>query len=184
MRANMESMTSLMPLPPDVTATPIVVDGVPAEWVETPGADPAKVVLYLHGGAYVIGSVNTHRDLAGRISRASGARVLNVDYRLAPEHPHPAAVEDATAAYRKVLHHAHAEIDALRMQSLLRGKVEEFLLANTLKLPKRPKDGRRKTDRGDTQRILHEYLLNRLGLADQPDRPNPGGPCLRPVITK
>jgi len=58
----------------------------------------------------------------------------------------------------------------LRMQSLLRGQVEEFLLANTLKLPKWPKDGRRKTDRGDTQRILHEYLLNRLGLADQPDQ--------------
>jgi acetyl esterase/lipase len=103
MRANMEQMTTLMPLPPDVKAEPTAVAGVPAEWVTTPDVDPARTVLYLHGGGYVIGSVNTHRDLAGRISRAAGARVLNVDYRLAPEHPHPAAVDDATAAYRWLL---------------------------------------------------------------------------------
>jgi len=100
MRAGMERMTGLMPLPADVATEPTRVNDVPAEWVTAPDADPDRVVLYLHGGAYVIGSVNTHRDLAGRISRASGGRVLNVDYRLAPEHPHPAAVEDATAAYR------------------------------------------------------------------------------------
>jgi len=57
-----------------------------------------------------------------------------------------------------------------RMKALLANRVDEFVLANTLKLPKRPKDHRRKTDRGDTQRILHEYLLNRLGVADQPDQ--------------
>ena len=103
MRANMERMTELMALPPDVTTEPTTVGGVPAEWVTTPAVDARRVVLYLHGGAYVIGSINTHRDLAGRISRAAGARVLNIDYRLAPEHPHPAAVEDAAAAYRWLL---------------------------------------------------------------------------------
>jgi acetyl esterase/lipase len=108
MRANMESMTGLLPLPPDVATARVDSNGVPAEWVSTPGADERRVVLYLHGGAYVIGSVNTHRDLAGRISRAAGARVLNVDYRLAPEHPHPAAVDDATAAYRWLLAQGHA----------------------------------------------------------------------------
>jgi monoterpene epsilon-lactone hydrolase len=107
MRANMESMTGLLPLPPDVVAEPTSVNDVPAEWVSTPDVDAAHVVLYLHGGAYVLGSVNTHRDLAGRLSRASGARVLNVDYRLAPEHPHPAAVDDATAAYRWLLDAGH-----------------------------------------------------------------------------
>jgi acetyl esterase/lipase len=60
-------------------------------------------VLYLHGGGYVIGSINTHRALAARLSRASRARVLVIDYRLAPEHPHPAAVEDSVAAYRWML---------------------------------------------------------------------------------
>jgi acetyl esterase/lipase len=108
MRAGMEQMTGLMPLPADVTAEPVHVDGVPAEWVHVPTASAERVVLYVHGGAYVIGSLNTHRDLAGRISRAAAARVLNVDYRLAPEHPHPAAVEDATAAYRWLLDQAVA----------------------------------------------------------------------------
>jgi epsilon-lactone hydrolase len=108
MRANMESMTGLMPLPADVATESATVSGVPAEWVSTPDADPQRVVLYLHGGAYVIGSIKTHRDLAGRISRASGARVLNCDYRLAPEHPHPAAVDDALAAYRWLVDQGHA----------------------------------------------------------------------------
>ena len=111
MRANMESMTQLMQLAPDIVTEPVKVAGVPAEWVSAPDVDEDRVVLYLHGGAYVIGSVNTHRDLAGRISRAAGARVLNVDYRLAPEHPHPAAVDDATAAYRWLLDDDHASGD-------------------------------------------------------------------------
>jgi acetyl esterase/lipase len=108
MRANMESMTGLMPLPADVATESATVNGVPAEWVSTPDADPQRVVLYLHGGAYVIGSIKTHRDLAGRISRASGGRVLNCDYRLAPEHPHPAAVDDALAAYRWLIDQGYA----------------------------------------------------------------------------
>jgi acetyl esterase/lipase len=78
---------------------------VPAAWVVAPGAETGRVLLYLHGGGYVVGSINTHRDLAGRLSRAAAARVLLIDYRLAPEYPHPAAVEDATAAYRWLLRH-------------------------------------------------------------------------------
>jgi len=108
MRAGMERMTEALALPADVTAEPVTVNGVPAEWVTTPGGSARHVVVYLHGGAYVAGSINTHRDLAGRIARASAARVLNVDYRLAPEHPHPAAVDDAVAAYRAVLDAGYA----------------------------------------------------------------------------
>jgi acetyl esterase/lipase len=78
-------------------------DGVPAAWVKVPESDSRRVVLYLHGGGYVIGSIRTHRDLAQRIARAAGARVLLIDYRLAPEHPHPAAVEDSVRAYRWLL---------------------------------------------------------------------------------
>jgi len=58
------------------------------------------VIFYLHGGGYVIGSINTHREMVARLSRASAARALAIDYRLAPEHPFPAAVDDAVAAYR------------------------------------------------------------------------------------
>jgi monoterpene epsilon-lactone hydrolase len=84
----------------DCKAEPVTAGGVPAEWVTAPGADPERNILYLHGGGYMIGSVKTHRCLAGWISRAAQARVLIIDYRLAPENPHPAAVDDALAAYR------------------------------------------------------------------------------------
>jgi acetyl esterase/lipase len=103
LRAGMEAMTTAFPLPEDVTSTTVSAGGVPAVWVTTPGIDEDRVVLYLHGGGYCLGSINTHRDLAQRVSRAAGARVLLIDYRLAPEHPHPAAVDDAMAAYRWLL---------------------------------------------------------------------------------
>jgi acetyl esterase/lipase len=85
---------------PDAKCEAVTADGVPAEWVSAPGIDASRAVLYLHGGGYAIGSLNTHRRLAFDISAASGARVLVLDYRLAPEHPFPAAVDDATAAWR------------------------------------------------------------------------------------
>jgi len=75
----------------------------PAEWLRPPSAAPGRVVLYLHGGGYVIGSPRSHRHLAAAIAGAAGASALLLDYRLAPEHPFPAAVEDATAAYRWLL---------------------------------------------------------------------------------
>ncbi|MHB8384738.1 MAG: alpha/beta hydrolase fold domain-containing protein, partial [Candidatus Binataceae bacterium] len=84
----------------DVTCTPVDVGGIPAEWVEAPGAEVDRVILYLHGGGYVMGSIGTHRAMVARIARASNARALLIDYRLAPEHPFPAAVDDAVAAYR------------------------------------------------------------------------------------
>jgi acetyl esterase/lipase len=103
MRSGIESMSMLMPLAADISFERADAGGVPAAWVAAPGADATRVVLYLHGGGYVIGSINTHRELASRISRAAAARVLVIDYRLAPEHPHPAAVDDAIAAYRWLL---------------------------------------------------------------------------------
>lgn len=77
-----------------------VVDagGVPAEWVWWPGADMSRRVLHLHGGGFVMGSPATHRELAGRLSRASGCVVLLPDYRLAPEAPYPAALDDTLTA--------------------------------------------------------------------------------------
>jgi acetyl esterase/lipase len=87
----------------DITATAVDAGGVPAEWVEAPGAAADRVVLFLHGGGYVMGSPTTHRKLAGDVSRASGARVLLLDYRLAPEHPMPAGIDDGVSAYRWLL---------------------------------------------------------------------------------
>jgi len=88
---------------PDIKSEPVSANGVKAEWITAPGAATDRAVLYLHGGGYVMGSLNTHRDLMGRISRAAQARVLGLDYRLAPEHPFPAAVDDAVAGYRFLL---------------------------------------------------------------------------------
>jgi phosphinothricin tripeptide acetyl hydrolase len=75
---------------------------VPAEWTDAEGARDDAAIVYLHGGGYVMGSIATHRGLCARLSQAARARVLSVDYRLGPEHPHPAAVDDAVAAVRFV----------------------------------------------------------------------------------
>jgi monoterpene epsilon-lactone hydrolase len=99
-RAGMEEGTSLWPIPEGTTVEPVDAGGVPCEWVSAPGVATDRAVLYLHGGAYTTGSLATHRRHVAQLSAAAGARVLNVDYRLAPEHPHPAAVDDSVAAYR------------------------------------------------------------------------------------
>jgi monoterpene epsilon-lactone hydrolase len=84
---------------PDAKCEKVDAGGVPSEWVMAPGCDSGRAILYLHGGGYAIGSLNTHRRLAYDISAASAAKVLLIDYRLAPEHPFPAAVDDAAAAW-------------------------------------------------------------------------------------
>ncbi len=103
MRADIDALGSMLPLSEDVVLEPVDAGGVPAAWVTAAGARPGCVILYLHGGGYIIGSIKSHRELAARLSRAAAVRVLLIEYRLAPEHPHPAAVEDATAVYRWLL---------------------------------------------------------------------------------
>ncbi len=76
---------------------------MPAEWVTVGRADRRQITLYLHGGAYMMGSPRTHRTITSSLARATGGRVLVPDNRLAPEHPCPAAVEDALAAYASLL---------------------------------------------------------------------------------
>ncbi len=85
------------PLQDDVTLTAVDVNGVPGEWTVLADSDPSRRLLYVHGGGYVLGSINTHRRLVADICRAAGCVALSLDYRLAPEHPYPAAVDDAIA---------------------------------------------------------------------------------------
>ena len=87
----------------DVHCQSVNAGGVSAEWISSPRVTEERVIFYLHGGGYVIGSINTHRGLASRLSRSAAARVLLIDYRLAPEDPFPAAVEDSVSAYRWLL---------------------------------------------------------------------------------
>ena len=102
-RAGLDEGGARFKVPEDVTMQPVNVDGVEGEFLIAPGASDNKVVLYLHGGGYVIGSIKSHRYLMQNISRHSGAKVLGINYRLAPENPYPGALEDATKAYRWLL---------------------------------------------------------------------------------
>jgi acetyl esterase/lipase len=103
MRAGMEATTGTFPLPEGLQSEPVDAGGVPAEWISMPESSPDRTLLYLHGGGYCIGSINTHRGMVGEIARASGCRALLIDYRLAPEHRFPAALDDALAAWRFLL---------------------------------------------------------------------------------
>jgi acetyl esterase/lipase len=89
----------------DVTVFEIDAAGVPCQWITAPDVPQDRLIIYFHGGAYAACSPTTHQDLISRLSRASGAAALGVDYRLAPEHPFPAAVDDAIAAYNWALGH-------------------------------------------------------------------------------
>ena len=88
------------PIPDDVRVSEVSAGGVPAHWLTAPGTEAGPVLLFLHGGGYELGSLRSDGELAARLGRASGMRVLFPEYRLAPEHPFPAAIDDALAAWR------------------------------------------------------------------------------------
>ena len=96
------------PLAPDISLEAVAAVGVPAEWSLAPGSDPARVLMFLHGGGYCSGSIASHRGMVTEIGRAAKVRTLAVGYRLAPEHPFPAALEDTLSTYGFLLGHGIA----------------------------------------------------------------------------
>jgi monoterpene epsilon-lactone hydrolase len=86
-------------MPDDVRVAEVTAAGVPAHWLSAPGVDPDRVLLFVHGGGFSLGSLRSHGELAARLGRAAGMRVLFPEYRLAPEHPFPAAVEDVRTVW-------------------------------------------------------------------------------------
>ncbi|MGQ4597834.1 alpha/beta hydrolase fold domain-containing protein [Nocardia sp. R6R-6] len=104
-------MLSRTPVPEDVQILPADCDGVPGVWVVPPGVSEKRIVLHLHGGGFMIGSSRTHSEIASRIGRAAQARVLVIDYRLAPENPFPAGLEDCFHAYEWLLESGHEPSD-------------------------------------------------------------------------
>lgn len=102
-RRNFDAMLATLPVAADLTFKTASANGVPGIWSEAPGADKDRVVLYFHGGGYVLGTAHGYRSLAGEMGRAAKARSFAIDYRLAPEHPFPAAIDDAVTAYRWLL---------------------------------------------------------------------------------
>ena len=110
-RRLLKELLSAQPLPPDVTVTAAELGGVPTAEISVDGIEPRHVVLYFHGGVYVMGDAFLAAGLASQVGRRTQAKVISVDYRLAPEHPYPAAVDDALAAYEALLDNGVAPSD-------------------------------------------------------------------------
>jgi acetyl esterase/lipase len=110
-RARIEEVGAADPPPADIAFTPTSIAGIPAEWSAAPGVDASRVLLFLHGGGYCSGSIVSHRSMASRAGAAGGMRALALQYRLAPEHPFPAALEDARAAFAALLAQGFAPAD-------------------------------------------------------------------------
>ena len=114
-RAATEALAARFTAPVHVQCVPVTINGVAGEWVVpatvtpgvtpevTPGVAPGRILLYLHGGSYIAGSIRAYRSLVANLATAARARALLIDYRLAPEAPFPAALDDALAAYRGVI---------------------------------------------------------------------------------
>jgi epsilon-lactone hydrolase len=99
-RARIEEVGAAWPVAGDIALESVDLGGVPGEWSLAPGADPSRVLLFFHGGGYCSGSIKSHRRMVTEAGRAAGCRTLAVDYRLAPEHPYPAARDDAMTVWR------------------------------------------------------------------------------------
>ncbi|HXN89099.1 MAG TPA: alpha/beta hydrolase [Methylocella sp.] len=99
-RQRLDEVGSIWPVADDVKLEVAALDGVPGEWSSVPGSYASRVLMYFHGGGYCSGSILSHRRMVTEAGRAAGVRTLAVGYRLAPEHPFPAALDDALTAWR------------------------------------------------------------------------------------
>jgi acetyl esterase/lipase len=110
-RRLLRDLLSAQPLPAEITVTAAELGGVPTAEITVEGVEPRHVVLYFHAGVYAMGDAFLAADLASQVGRRTRAKVISVDYRLAPEHPYPAAVDDALAAYEALLQNGTAPSD-------------------------------------------------------------------------
>jgi epsilon-lactone hydrolase len=110
-RRQLRELAAAQPLPAEITVTAGALGGVPTAEITVDGVEPRHVVLYFHGGVYVLEDAFQVADLASQVGRRARAKAISVDYRLAPEHPYPAAVDDALAAYEALLGNGTAPSD-------------------------------------------------------------------------
>src|SRR5262245_20385473 len=101
-RARLDEVGSVWPVAEDIKLTPVDLGGIPGEWSMAPASDASRVLIFFHGGGYCSGSILSHRRMVTEAGRAAGVRTLAVGYRLEPEHPFPAALDDALTAWRFV----------------------------------------------------------------------------------
>ncbi|HWD49646.1 MAG TPA: alpha/beta hydrolase fold domain-containing protein, partial [Rhizomicrobium sp.] len=102
-RERMDKLSEFFPVPEGTSVETASVGGVKGEWVRAKNVRKDATLLYLHGGGYVVGSPKSHRHLVAALSEATGISVFAADYRMAPEHPFPAAVDDGVAAYKGLI---------------------------------------------------------------------------------
>jgi monoterpene epsilon-lactone hydrolase len=102
-RQRLDEVGAVSPVADDIKLEVSDLDGVPVEWSIAPGSDASHVLVFFHGGGYCSGSIRSHRRLVTEAGRAAGVRTLAVGYRLAPENPYPAALEDAATVWRSLL---------------------------------------------------------------------------------
>jgi epsilon-lactone hydrolase len=107
-RERLDEVGAVWPVAADVTLEAADLDGVRAEWSIAPGSDPSRVLIFFHGGGYCSGSITSHRRMVTEAGRAGGLRTLAVGYRLAPEHPFPAAYDDALTVWRRLRRDGYA----------------------------------------------------------------------------
>lgn len=107
-RARLDAVASVDGVAPDVAFERVTIGACEAEWSLAPGSDPGKVLLFFHGGGYCSGSIRSHRGMVSEMGRAAKVRTLALGYRLAPENPFPAALDDASAAFVFLLDRGHA----------------------------------------------------------------------------
>ncbi|MEO3473539.1 alpha/beta hydrolase [Roseomonas sp. CAU 1739] len=110
-RSRIEEVAAADAPPAEIAFIPTTIAGIAAEWSEAPGVDARRVLLFLHGGGYCSGSIVSHRTMASRAGQAGGMRALALQYRLAPEHPFPAALDDARAAFEALVAQGIAPAD-------------------------------------------------------------------------
>ncbi len=107
-RSRFDALLKDYPPAPEVRFEPFSIGELPGVWTFAPDVNRRRILLFFFGGGFTVGSVESHKNLIGRLSAASGAAVCAIQYRLAPEHPYPAALDDALTAYRWLLHHPYA----------------------------------------------------------------------------
>ena len=189
-RQRLDEVGSFWPVAPDVKLDPVDLDGVPGEWSTAPGSDTSRVLLFFHGGGYCSGSIRSHRRMVTEAGRSAGIRTLAVGYRLAPEHPFPAAMEDALTAWRFLrkqgLAARHIAVGgdsaggglALVLNTQLRDAKEELPGCAWLVSPwtDLTMSGSTLTTKDDTDPIIHRAYLGELADAYVPagmDRKDP-----------
>src|SRR6516165_7544732 len=195
-RQRLDQVGSILPIADDVRVEAVDLGGVPGEWSDVPGAEDSRVLLFFHGGGYCSGSIVSHRRMVTEAGRKAGCRTLAVGYRLAPEHPFPAALEDALKAWRFLREHGIAAGDIAVSGDSAGGGLTVALLENlrdaAMELPgcawlvspwtDLTLSGSTLASKEAVDPIIHEGYLRELVEAYLPEGMDPRDPRVSPLF--